>query len=615
MAIVLRGSDTSTFSSSVSVGGTVTYDDVKEIDSVGIITARSGIRVTSGNSGFGIASPAEKIDVAGTIQSDTGLKVAGHPVVGYGNLGGGEYAARLGSTGSSTLNKTQIYARGALVATFDGASGDVGIGTSNPVGNLEVRGSKSNLIVAKDGLTVKSNSEIATQYDLIQLGAGGALASYSTATATADTQLVHNAYRHSGGAQKYRYADTATRILMNSPGGVFRFENAGSGSADADITFTERLRIDSSGRVKIGPISDYTAGVTNAPVYISMQSDLDSIDGQEAAATNGLVRIEDTGSNDGRNIGIELRNKNSGDIRFFNQDQSTSDRGDLLLVMPDQDTNDGLHLKMRVNSMKSSIQISGKGGAIAGNSTENHTDIYIATKTGVTAVGTGAGAEVSGIIRFEDKGSDNNRYHGIELRNRNYGDVRILNLDEGANNKASMVFAVDNGSTLVEAMRITSAAKLLLPTGSPGIQFGSPDSSGNITSQTLDDYEEGTWTPTVSNLTIGNGTIAGHYTKIGHIVHLSFRLDGGSTTSFTGNMNGISGFPFTAAVASNTGYLTASNSSNNWFGFTTMYSASASTNYIQWPIGSTPNYVGNNSIPFTWGASTYMRFNITYRTT
>ena len=38
-----------TFSGSVSVGGTLTYEDVKNIDSVGLITARSGISVTGGN--------------------------------------------------------------------------------------------------------------------------------------------------------------------------------------------------------------------------------------------------------------------------------------------------------------------------------------------------------------------------------------------------------------------------------------------------------------------------------------------------------------------------------------------------------------------------------------
>ena len=36
------------FSGNVSIGGTLTYEDVKNIDSVGIITARDGIRVTGG---------------------------------------------------------------------------------------------------------------------------------------------------------------------------------------------------------------------------------------------------------------------------------------------------------------------------------------------------------------------------------------------------------------------------------------------------------------------------------------------------------------------------------------------------------------------------------------
>ena len=39
----------STFSGDVSIGGTLTYEDVTNIDSVGLITARSGINVTGGN--------------------------------------------------------------------------------------------------------------------------------------------------------------------------------------------------------------------------------------------------------------------------------------------------------------------------------------------------------------------------------------------------------------------------------------------------------------------------------------------------------------------------------------------------------------------------------------
>ena len=39
---------TGSFSGNVSVGGTLTYEDVTNIDSVGIITARSGIKVLAG---------------------------------------------------------------------------------------------------------------------------------------------------------------------------------------------------------------------------------------------------------------------------------------------------------------------------------------------------------------------------------------------------------------------------------------------------------------------------------------------------------------------------------------------------------------------------------------
>jgi hypothetical protein len=36
------------FTGNVSVGGTLTYEDVTNVDSVGIITARSGVKITGG---------------------------------------------------------------------------------------------------------------------------------------------------------------------------------------------------------------------------------------------------------------------------------------------------------------------------------------------------------------------------------------------------------------------------------------------------------------------------------------------------------------------------------------------------------------------------------------
>ena len=53
-----------TISGNVSVAGTVTYEDVTNVDSIGIITARSGVHITGGNLGIGTDSPETSIDAS-----------------------------------------------------------------------------------------------------------------------------------------------------------------------------------------------------------------------------------------------------------------------------------------------------------------------------------------------------------------------------------------------------------------------------------------------------------------------------------------------------------------------------------------------------------------------
>ena len=61
----------------------------------------------------------------------------------------------------------------------------------------------------------------------------------------------------------------------------------------------------------------------------------------------------------------------------------------------------------------------------------------------------------------------------------------------------------------------------------------------------LDDYEEGTWTPTFYNSSISyHGSVNGEYVKIGSLVHIRCFISG------TGTLNGImevSGLPFAGA--------------------------------------------------------------------
>ena len=65
---------TGTFSGNVSVGGTLTYDDVTNIDSVGIVTARTGVKVTAG----GVNVSAGGVNVtAGVSTFSGGTKITG----------------------------------------------------------------------------------------------------------------------------------------------------------------------------------------------------------------------------------------------------------------------------------------------------------------------------------------------------------------------------------------------------------------------------------------------------------------------------------------------------------------------------------------------------------
>jgi hypothetical protein len=78
-----------------------------------------------------------------------------------------------------------------------------------------------------------------------------------------------------------------------------------------------------------------------------------------------------------------------------------------------------------------------------------------------------------------------------------------------------------------------------------GILFNSDSAAANA----LDDYEEGTWTPVLSdgtNNATSGGNTGGIYTKIGRIVHASGYLITSSLGSVSGSIR-ITGLPFTIA--------------------------------------------------------------------
>jgi len=96
-----------------------------------------------------------------------------------------------------------------------------------------------------------------------------------------------------------------------------------------------------------------------------------------------------------------------------------------------------------------------------------------------------------------------------------------------------------------------NTGNLVIGTSGKGIDFSATsDGSGTMTSEVLDDYEEGTFTATLtaSNTVPTNPcTCTGYYTKIGNKVHFNIqRFEGVDTTGAQGQMK-ITGLPFAMA--------------------------------------------------------------------
>jgi len=132
-------------------------------------------------------------------------------------------------------------------------------------------------------------------------------------------------------------------------------------------------------------------------------------------------------------------------------------------------------------------------------------------------------------LRKDSSGADSIDF--LQLRNNANGLIGKIEGDGAA------TFA--NGLTLTDGNLVVASGH--------GIDFAATSGSG--TSELLDDYEEGTWTPGITHgttvATVTDLGASGSYTKVGRLVTLN-----GNVKVATVNGNGaalLTGFPFTVA--------------------------------------------------------------------
>ena len=101
----------------------------------------------------------------------------------------------------------------------------------------------------------------------------------------------------------------------------------------------------------------------------------------------------------------------------------------------------------------------------------------------------------------------------------------------------------DGLSKKVLAKGLTFTGGLAAPkiTASTGILFGTDTAAAN----TLDDYEEGTFTPTINGTGV-SANLNGSYTKVGRLVNFRLLINLSSKGTSSGNVS-LNGIPFNAA--------------------------------------------------------------------
>jgi len=179
----------------------------------------------------------------------------------------------------------------------------------------------------------------------------------------------------------------------------------------------------------------------------------------------------------------------------------------------------------------------------------------IAGTVGTLTIG-GTNANTSGGIAYQTNGTVKG-YHYIDFDNMTHQSI----------SGGHLFLAVNTEKARINTYGLGLGGAV--PSSGIGITFPATQSASSD-ANTLDDYEEGTWTPGMAasssgSITMNGSFTSGKYTKVGRLVVCTASMYVGSVSSPTGNLT-ITGLPFTVLAPSSAGSFWANgltSSANN----------------------------------------------------
>ena len=562
---------------------------------VDAIEPQSGTTLTIGDSG-------DTINLVGTLQSN-GSPLPGDissVVAGTGLSGGGTTGAvtinidsaqpTITSLGTITSFRSTGIDDNATSTAITITSGEnIGINTTAPDAMLHIMKSDAGALLDSDAddLLIENNGNTGLTIGSSTSGDGNIRFSDS-----GDADV---------GEIKYNHSDNSLRFRANA---------------------SERVRITSAGKVGIGTASpEVPLSVLGSDTQIHFNESSASSGGYLMSELAGQFRISGgagfkVGGSDWMAKSTEaaiIGHDSGGDIKFFSNTSLTVGNS----FTPTE--------RMRLDS---------SGNLLVGVTSTSQPGIGNTT-AGLSLRNSGGGSIAS------SRDGDTAGYF-----NRNTNDGSIISIRKAGTEVGSLETAAvsSSGRLIVKSTNFdgfldragTTIAKWMSSSFTPGADntfdlgrsaserwkdiylSGGAFIGGTGTANKLDDYEEGTWTPSVTfgngNTGVSSGASSGSYTKVGRLVNASGLLLLGSKGSSTGHAR-ITGLPFAAGSGNSMngavifGYIERISFSEVLLGL--VNTSSTTVNLYEAVSGNvTPNAITNSD----FNNSTAFRFTVTYQT-